>query len=131
VEGTSKTFEAAVYAIDPQIEENTRTIVIRALYPNKNEELKSGRSASITLLLSKIDNTIAIPSEALIPEMAGEMVYIFRSGKASVVRVQTGLRTESLIQIVDGLKFGDTLLTSGILQLRQSLPVVLDTLITN
>jgi membrane fusion protein (multidrug efflux system) len=131
VEGTSKTFEASVYAIDPQIDEDTRTIVIRALYPNRNEELKSGRSASITLLLSKIDNTIAIPSEALIPEMAGEMVYIFRSGKASVVRVQTGLRTESLIQIVDGLKFGDTLLTSGILQLRQSLPVVLDTLITN
>jgi membrane fusion protein (multidrug efflux system) len=63
--------------------------------------------------------------------MEGEMVYIFRNGKASAVRVQTGLRTESLIQIVDGLKFGDTLLTSGILQLRQSLPVVLDTLIAN
>jgi membrane fusion protein (multidrug efflux system) len=131
VEGNNQTFQAAVYAIDPQIEENTRTIVIRALYPNKNEELKSGRSASITLLLSKIDNTIAIPSEALIPEMDGEMVFLFRNGKASAVKVQTGLRTESLIQIVDGLKFGDTLLTSGILQLRQSLPVVLDTLITN
>jgi membrane fusion protein (multidrug efflux system) len=131
VEGTNKTFQAAVYAVDPQIEEYTRTIVIRALYPNKEEELKSGRSASITLLLSKIENTIAIPTEALIPEMEGEMVYVFRNGKASSVRVQTGLRTESLIQIVDGLKFGDTLITSGILQLRQSLPVVLDTLITN
>ncbi|OFY62399.1 MAG: efflux transporter periplasmic adaptor subunit [Bacteroidetes bacterium RBG_13_42_15] len=131
VEGMNKTFQASVYAVDPQIEEYTRTIVIRALYPNKEEELKSGRSASITLLLSKIENTIAIPTEALIPEMEGEMVYVFRNGKASSVRVQTGLRTESLIQIVDGLKFGDTLITSGILQLRQSLPVVLDTLITN
>ena len=131
VEGTNKTFQAAVYAVDPQIEEYTRTIVIRALYPNKDEELKSGRSATITLLLSKIENTIAIPTEALIPEMEGEMVYVFRNGKASSVRVQTGMRTESLIQIVDGLKFGDTLLTSGILQLRHSLPVVLDTLIKN
>lgn len=131
VEGMNKTFQASVYAVDPQIEEYTRTIVIRALYPNKEEELKSGRSASITLLLSKIENTIAIPTEALIPEMEGEMVYVFRNGNASSVRVQTGLRTESLIQIVDGLKFGDTLITSGILQLRQSLPVVLDTLITN
>src|SRR4030042_6813453 len=107
VEGMNKTFQASVYAVDPQIEEYTRTIVIRALYPIKDEELKSGRSATITLLLSKIENTIAIPTEALIPEMEGEMVYIFRNGKASSVRVQTGMRTESLIQLVDGLKFGD------------------------
>ncbi len=61
--------------------------------------------------------------------MEGEMVYVYRNGKASSVKVSTGLRTESLIQIVDGLKFGDTLITTGILQLRESLPVVLDTLI--
>ena len=83
------------------------------------------------LQLSQIENTIAIPTEALIPEMEGEIVYVFRNGKAEAVKVATGLRTESLIQILDGLKFGDTLLTSGILQLRHNLPVVLDTLITN
>jgi membrane fusion protein (multidrug efflux system) len=53
-----------------------------------------------------------------------------RKGKAEVVKVSTGLRTETSIQITDGLKFGDTLLTTGILQLRRGLPVVLDTLIT-
>lgn len=131
VDGTNQVFNAEVYAIDPQIEEGTRTIVIRALYPNRNEELKSGRFASVTLLLSKIENTVAIPSEALIPEMEGETVFVFKNGKASSVKVETGLRTESLIQIVKGLDFGDTLITSGILQLRHNLPVVLDTLITN
>jgi membrane fusion protein (multidrug efflux system) len=131
VDGTNQVFNAEVYAIDPQIEEGTRTIVIRALYPNRKEELKSGRFASVTLLLSKIENTVAIPSEALIPEMEGETVFVYKNGKASSVKVETGLRTESLIQIVKGLNFGDTLLTSGILQLRHNLPVVLDTLITN
>ena len=63
--------------------------------------------------------------------MECETVFIYKSGKASSVKVDIGLRTESKIQIVSGLKFGDTLLTSGILQLRQSLPVVLDTLIIN
>jgi membrane fusion protein (multidrug efflux system) len=63
--------------------------------------------------------------------MEGERVFIYKAGKASSVKVTTGLRTESAIQITDGLKFGDTLLTSGILQLRQSLPVQLDTVITN
>jgi len=131
VDGSNTIYEAKVYAVDPKIELATRSIVLRALYPNKNEELKSGRYAAVTLELSKIENAIAIPTEALVPEMEGELVYVYRNGKASVVRVNTGLRTESLIQIVSGLEFGDTLLTSGILQLRESLPVVLDTLIRN
>ena len=127
----NRIYEATVYAVDPKIDLTTRTIVIRALYPNKNEELKPGRFAQVTLLLNQINDAIAIPTEALIPEMEGEMVYIYVNGKASAKRVNIGLRTESLIQIVDGLNFGDTLITTGILQLRQSLPVVLDTLITS
>ncbi len=129
VDGRNKNFEAKVYAVDPKIDIETRTIVLRALYPNANEELKSGRYAAITLRMSQIDNAIAIPTEALIPEMEGEKVFIYKSGKASTVPVNTGLRTESKIQITKGLNYGDTLLVTGILQLRQNLPVVLDTLL--
>jgi membrane fusion protein (multidrug efflux system) len=130
VDGSNEVYEAKVYAIDPQIAEDTRTIVLRALYPNTREELKSGRFASVTLLLSEIENTIAIPTEALIPEMEGEIVYVYRNGKAERINVETGLRTESQIQITKGLEFGDTLLATGILQLRQNLPVKLDSLVT-
>ena len=129
VEGNSRVFEASVYSVDPRLDEKTRTIAIRAMYPNKDEELKPGRFAPVTLLLSKVDSTISIPSEAITPEMEGEMVYVYRKRRASVVRVTTGLRTESMVQITNGLKFGDTLITTGILQLRQGLPIVLDTLI--
>lgn len=129
IEGNSKSYNATVYAVDPRIVENTRSIVIRAIYPNKEEELKSGHFAQVTLLLSKIENTISIPSEAITSEMEGEIVYVYRKGKAATVKISTGLRTESMVQITDGLKFGDTLITSGILQLRHNLPVVLDTLI--
>jgi membrane fusion protein (multidrug efflux system) len=130
-DATNGVYNASVYAVDPKIDLLTRTIVIRALYPNKNEELKSGSSTSITLLLSQIDSAIAIPTEALIAEMEGEKVFIYKSGRASSVKVTTGLRTESKIQITDGLNFGDTLLITGILQLRQSLPIALDTVILN
>ena len=104
---------------------------MRALYQNKNEELRPGTFAGVTLELSKIDNAIAIPTEALIPQMDGETVFIYKKGKAQTIKVNTGLRTESKIQITDGLKFGDTLITSGIMQLRQNLPIVLDTVILN
>ena len=81
--------------------------------------------------MSHRENAIAIPTEALIPEMEGVKVFILKNGKAQSVKVQTGLRTEARIQITDGLKFGDTLITSGIMQLRQGLPIILDTVIVN
>jgi membrane fusion protein, multidrug efflux system len=131
IDGTDKVFNASVYAVDPKIDIDMRTISLRALYPNTNEELKPGRYAEITLQLSKIENAVAIPTEALIPEMEGEKVFIYKSGKAQSVKVNTGLRTESQIQITSGLKFGDTLITSGILQLRQDLSIVLDSVVVN
>jgi membrane fusion protein, multidrug efflux system len=131
IDGNNTVFNASVYAIDPKIDIDTRTITLRALFPNRNGELKSGRYAGITLEMSNIDNAVAIPTEALIPEMEGEKVFIFRNGKAQTVKVNTGLRTESRIQITDGLKFGDTLITTGIMQLRQNLPIILDTVILN
>jgi membrane fusion protein, multidrug efflux system len=129
--GTEQVYEASVYAIDPKIDINTRTIVLRALYPNKNEELKSGRYAGVTLELSQIDNAVSIPTEAVISEMEGEKVFIYKKGRAQSVKINIGLRTESNIQITDGLKFGDTLIITGIMQLRQNLPVTLDTVILN
>ncbi|MCA1747144.1 MAG: efflux RND transporter periplasmic adaptor subunit, partial [Bacteroidales bacterium] len=131
IDGVEQTFHANVYAVAPKVDANTRTIVARALYPNTNEELKPGRFASVRLLLSQIKNTIAIPTEAIIPEMGGEKVFIVRNGMANEVKVRTGLRTESHIQIQEGLQFGDTVLTTAILQLRHNIPVQLDTIITN
>ncbi len=131
VDGVAGNFQAKVYAVDPKVEFQTRTIVTRALYPNRKEELKPGRYARITAILSQIDNTIAIPSEAIIPEMEGEKVFVYNNGKAEQRKVVLGLRTESNVQVKEGLNFGDTLLTTAILQLREGLPVKLDTLVTN
>lgn len=131
VDGNDKVFNAAVYAIDPKIDIDTRSITIRALFQNRNEELKPGVFAKVTLELSKIDNAIAIPTEAIIPEMDGERVFVYKNGKAQSRKINIGLRTEAKIQITSGLEFGDTLITSGIMQLRQNLPVVLDTIIIN
>lgn len=131
VDGYNEDFSASVYAIDPKVDLNTRTIVVRALYPNRNEEHKPGRYAGINLTLKEIEDAISIPTEALIPEMDGEKVYVYKGGKAHKVAIETGLRTESVIQILEGLNFNDTLIVTGILQLREGLPVVLDTLINS
>jgi membrane fusion protein, multidrug efflux system len=129
VEG--KNYDAVVYAVDPKIDIQTRTISLRALYPNLNEELKTGTYCSVTMELSNIDSAMSIPTEAVTATIDGILVYRYKGGKAQSVKVATGLRTEARIQITNGLEFGDTVLITGILQLRQSLPVLLDTVITN
>ncbi len=97
----------------------------------KLKNLKQEDMQELLCNCHKIPDAIAIPSEALIPEMDGEKVFIYKNGIAQSVKVNTGLRTESKVQITDGLNFGDTLITSGIMQLRQNLPVVLDSVILN
>ncbi len=86
IDGISKEFQAEVYAVEPKVEINTRTIVVRAFYPNKNEELKPGRFTSVILILSQLNNAIAIPTQALIPEMDGEKVFVYRNGKAEKIK---------------------------------------------
>lgn len=75
---------------------------------------------------NEIKDAIAIPSEAIVPEMGKNKVFVYRSGVAQPVDVEIGIRTEAEVQIVRGLAAGDTILTSGTLQLRTGMPVVLD-----
>lgn len=129
VEGLTKTFNASVYAVEPKVDESTRTIPVRAIYPNSGGELKPGRFVSVSIKMHEIKNAIAIPTEAVVPEMGVDKVYVYRNGKVHAVPITSGLRTESQIQVVDGLSIGDTIVTSGTLQLRESLPVTLDAIL--
>ncbi len=126
IEGKLKDYSAKVYALESKIDPVTHTLPIRAIYPNTNGELLPGRYASVTLKRAEIDDAIAIPSQAIIPEMGKDLVYVYRSGHAQPVEITSGIRTASEVQVVKGLQAGDTIITSGTLQLRTGLPVTLD-----
>lgn len=126
IEGRQERFEATVYATETQVDVTTRTLAVRARYPNARGRLLPGRFATVQIRLHEIPDAIAVPTEAIVPEMGVDKVFLYRNGQAHAVEVTTGLRTESQIQIINGLNAGDTLLTSGTLQLREGLPVQLD-----
>ena len=119
-------FPAEVYAVESTIDPTMHNFMVRALYPNTGHTLLPGRYASIRLKKQEIQNAIAIPSEAIVPEMGKDKVFVYKSGKAQPVEITTGLRTEAEVQVVRGLEIGDTIIVSGTLQLRTDLPVVLD-----
>ena len=128
IEGKLEEFKAQVYATESSIDPETHTLTVRAIYPNYNGLLLPGRYADVSLKQEEISDAIAIPSEAIVPEMGKNKVFVYRSGKAYPVDVEIGIRTEAEIQIVKGLSAGDTILTSGTLQLRTGMPVTIDQL---
>lgn len=123
VEGKLEAYHAQVYATESSLDPETHSLTIRAIYPNRNGELLAGRYADIKLKQKEIEDAIAIPSEAIVPEMGKNKVFVYRSGVADPVDVVIGIRTEAEVQIVQGLVAGDTILTSGTLQLRKGMPV--------
>jgi membrane fusion protein (multidrug efflux system) len=118
--------EATVYALDATINPDTRTRKVRAIFPNIKGDKIPGAFVTVEILLEEIPDAVSVPSQALIPEMGIDKVYLYKSGKAQPTEVITGLRTESRVQIMKGLQAGDTLITSGMLQLRTDMPVILN-----
>lgn len=123
IENDLKVYEGQVYAIEPRIDPTTRTLKIRAMAENRGGSLLPGQFVKVELILESMANAILVPTEAVIPEQAGKKVFIMEKGKAKEVFIETGIRTANLLEVLSGLKANDTLLTTGILQLRPGLEV--------
>jgi len=119
-------YKATVYAIESRVEPLLLTLRVRALYPNSNGRMRPGRSATVDISSNPIHNALTAPNESIIKEMGRDIVYIYSEGKAKQVALEIGLRTESHTQILSGLNAGDTLIISGVMQLRNGLPVKID-----
>ncbi len=119
-------FEGKIYAIEPQIDPETRSIRIRAISDNRENKLYPGQFAKIRLTISTFEEAILIPTEAVVPELNGKKVYVRNNGIVENRRITTGIRMANQIQVVEGLEDGDTVLTTGILQLQPGMKVNLN-----
>lgn len=118
VEGRPEVYNASIYAVQPGIDPATRTLQVRALFENENQEVRPGSFVSVSLSLKDSDDAILIPTEAIIPEATGHKIFLVKNGKAVPQMVKIGQRSETLIQIMEGVAPGDTIIRSGILQVR-------------
>ena len=123
IESSEGIFSGNIYAFEPKIDLQTRSVLVRAICSNKELKLFPGAFAHVEIPLKKVENSILIPTQALIPELKGQKVYISKDGKAEKIVVETGMRNDSAIQITSGIKEGDTLLITGLMQLRPGMPL--------
>jgi membrane fusion protein, multidrug efflux system len=118
VAGTDKKYTATVYALEPAVEVATRTLRVRALADNADGKLLPGTFADVLLPLDKTANAYLIPSEAIVPVQGGKKVFVSKNGKATEVKVTTTTRTDTDVVVLEGLKAGDTVITTGVLSLK-------------
>jgi membrane fusion protein, multidrug efflux system len=123
VTGRAERFEAQILAIEPAVDVQTRSITIRATLPNENTRLLPGSFAEVEVVLKEVPDAILIPSIALMPGVKQQTVFVHEGGQVSLRKIQVGLRTADSIQVLEGLKVGEELITSGILQLRAGMRV--------
>jgi membrane fusion protein (multidrug efflux system) len=123
VENQKDTFKATVFAIEPKIDQQTRNVLIRAVYQNAHTTIVPGTFAKVELIANKKTEAIMVPTEAVIPDLKGKKVFVCAQGKAKPVKVITGTRTDAMIEIQNGLQPGDTVITTGIMSLKPDVPV--------
>ncbi len=123
VSGSTKDYSAKVYAIEPEVEVATRTLRVRAIAENKDGKLLPGSFANVELPLDIIKDAIVVPTEAIIPVQNGKKLFISEKGMAKEIMVETATRTDATILVLSGLKPGDTVITSGVMSLKNEVPV--------
>lgn len=118
VEQSEEIFQAVVYAADPRIDPATRSLKLRAKCDNPRGILRPGSFARVELKLRQKPNVIMLPSEAIVPDMKGAKVFIVKNGESQPVQVVTGIRTAREVEILSGISAGDSVIVSGVMQLK-------------
>ncbi len=121
----NQAFEGKVLAINPLLDANGRSIVIRAVVKNADARLRPGMFARVRLLTSDVQDAMTIPEQALLPQ--GEEFYVFRvsEGRATRVKVEIGQRREGVVEILRGVSKDDVIVTAGQLKIRDGAAVKL------
>ncbi|WP_245999734.1 efflux RND transporter periplasmic adaptor subunit [Paraflavitalea soli] len=118
IAGTPKTFNASILATESAIEANTRTLKVRTIVKGSDPLLVPGAFAKVGLKLDENDKALIIPTQAIIPQARNKRVALYSNGAVKYQVVTTGIRDSSYVQITDGLKLGDTVITTGLLAIR-------------
>lgn len=116
-------FRGEIYAIEPAVDEQSRTVLLRARVPNPGVRLKPGMFARVVVVLETRENALIVPEQALISQGQDRFVYRLADGKAVLTKIEPGLRRPGEIEVRGGLEPGDTIVIDGQLRLRDGVPV--------
>jgi len=116
-------FSGRLYAIEPGIDPQTRTVLLRARIPNVASQLRPGMFVRVNLVVESRSDALIIPEQAVVPSGQATSVYRVVDGKAVLTKVELGSRQPGQVEVIKGLSTHDTVVTDGQIKLRDGSPV--------
>lgn len=123
----AKEFTGKVYAMDLAVEEESRTLLLRAKLPNPNLELQGGLFARVKLVLSQREKALLIPEQAIVPQGGDSFVFKIQEDKAILTKIKLGQRRTGDVEVIEGLNANDFVITAGQMKLRPNATVTIVT----
>lgn len=126
VEGNDHTYSAKIFASENNISEDTRSLTMKARIAGSGTDVVSGAFAKVNVGLDRNASSLMIPSQAIIPQARNKKVIVLKDGEATMATVTTGWRDSSMVEIVDGLSIGDTVITTGLMAIKPKSKVLIN-----
>ncbi|KFZ37261.1 hemolysin secretion protein D [Shewanella mangrovi] len=112
-------FSAKVHAIEPQLDNDTRNLLVQGELENAELLLRPGMYVNAALSLPAQIDAIVVPATAVQTSAQGYSVVVVRGdnatkqGKADIIAVEIGKRIDNRIQITSGIQAGDVIVVTG------------------
>ncbi len=110
-------FPGTITRVSPAVDAESRTFTVEASVPNPGGILKPGFFAKASIVIGTERNVPFLPEEAVVSFAGIVKVYVIAEGKAEERRITTGQRRDGWVEILEGVKAGETVATSGLSQL--------------
>ncbi|MGQ0640513.1 MAG: efflux RND transporter periplasmic adaptor subunit [Gemmatimonadaceae bacterium] len=119
----NRVFRAQVDFIDPVVQNENRTIVVKGRAANPNRLLRPGMFIEARLATATRANAIVVPEDAVQPLRTANIVWAVTDGKASRRVVQLGVRSQGIVEIVTGVKGGEQVVVGGLERMAEGMAV--------
>ncbi len=117
IDATKKTIRTAVIqATEPVVNMNTRNLKVRAIMQGTN--LNPGSYVKVLVSSSKDAKAIMVPTNAMLLDDKNKQLVVVKNGKGSFVNIETGIRFDGNVEVLKGIKPGDSVVVSGVLFVR-------------
>jgi RND family efflux transporter MFP subunit len=120
-----RTFTGQVTRVSPAVEVQTRSLALEGKVPNGDGRLRPGFFAKGVVLTKKDAGVAFVPAEAVVYFVGISKVFVVGDGKVEERLVKAGTRTGAWIEILEGVKPGETVAVSNLSQLWNGAPVTL------
>ncbi|KAA9041038.1 efflux RND transporter periplasmic adaptor subunit [Ginsengibacter hankyongi] len=117
-ESSGKKYDAKIVATESGITEENRSLKVHAVVENVDNNITSGSFAKVNFDMGDDNNAIMIPTEAIIPQARDKKVIVYHNGVAGFNTVTTGVRDSARVEILKGINIGDTVITTGLLNIK-------------